>query len=91
MQHIVEKLSTRDIILLQTSFQSKVYTQSYGPPKSRESQLCEWHLGANPMGKHKVYYKGEGGGFPQVRAVMSLVSSTLPMACPSTKSVLVMH
>jgi hypothetical protein len=24
------------------------------------------------MAKHKVYYKGEGGGFPQVRAVVSL-------------------
>jgi hypothetical protein len=24
------------------------------------------HLGASPMAKHKVYYKGEGGGFPQV-------------------------
>jgi hypothetical protein len=22
------------------------------------------HLGANPMARHKVYYKGEGGGFP---------------------------
>jgi hypothetical protein len=38
-----------------------------------------------------VYYKGEGGGFPQVRAVVSLVSPSLPVACPSTKSALVMH
>jgi len=28
---------------------------------------------------------GEGGGFPQVRAVVSLVSLELPVACPSTK------
>jgi len=28
---------------------------------------------------------GEGGGFPRVRAVVSLVSLELPMACPSTK------
>jgi len=34
----VEKLSTRAITLLQTSYQSKVYTQSYGAPKSWESQ-----------------------------------------------------
>jgi len=27
---------------------------------------------------------GEGGGFPQVRAVVSLVSPKLPVACPST-------
>jgi hypothetical protein len=43
------------------------------------------------MEKHKVYYKGEGGGFPQVWAVVSLVSPSLPMARPSTKSVQTMH
>jgi hypothetical protein len=30
---------------------------------------------------------GEGGGFPRVRAVVSLVSPELPVACPSTKGV----
>ncbi len=30
---------------------------------------------------------GEGGGFPRVRAVVSLVSPKLPMACPNTKGV----
>jgi hypothetical protein len=25
----------------------------------------KWHLGVGPMAKHKVYYKGEGGGFPK--------------------------
>ncbi len=34
---------------------------------------------------HKVYYMGEGGGFPQVRAVVSQVSPELPVACPNTK------
>jgi len=28
---------------------------------------------------------GEGGGFPQVHAVVSLVSPELPMACPNIK------
>jgi hypothetical protein len=28
---------------------------------------------------------GEGGGFPQVRAVMSLMSPKSPVACPNTK------
>jgi len=28
---------------------------------------------------------GEGGGFPRVRAVVSLVSPELPVACPNTK------
>jgi hypothetical protein len=27
------------------------------------------HLDASPVGKHIVYYKGEGGGFPQVWAM----------------------
>ncbi len=49
------------------------------------------HLDVGLVERHKVYYKGEGGGFPQVRAVVSLVSSSLPMACPSTKSALVRH
>jgi hypothetical protein len=29
---------------------------------------------------------GEGGGFPQVWAVVSLVNPELPVVCPSTKS-----
>jgi hypothetical protein len=31
------------------------------------------HLDVGSVANHKVYYKGEGGGFPQVRAVVSLV------------------
>jgi hypothetical protein len=30
---------------------------------------------------------GEGGGFPRVRAVVSLMNPELPVACPSTISV----
>ncbi len=33
----------------------------------------------------KEYYKGEGGGFPRVRAVVNQVSPRLPVACPNTK------
>ncbi len=49
------------------------------------------HLGATPVAKHKIYYNGEGGGFPQVRVVMSLVSPSLPMVHPSIKSASTMH
>jgi hypothetical protein len=48
VQHTIGKLSTKVITLLETSSQSKVCTQSYGAPKSRESQLWEFwdsHLG----------------------------------------------
>jgi hypothetical protein len=37
------------------------------------------------MAKHRVYYKGEGGGFPQVWVVVSLVSLCLPVVRPYTK------
>jgi hypothetical protein len=49
------------------------------------------HLDVGLMERHKVYYKGEGGEFPQVRAVMSLVSLSLFMARRSTKSAPIMH
>jgi len=45
----------------------------------------KWHLGVGPMARHKIYYKGEGGGFPQVRAVVSLVSLCLLVVRPCTK------
>jgi len=45
----------------------------------------------NPMGNHIEYYKGEGGGFPQVRAMVSLVSPRMPVARACTKSVPTMH
>jgi len=30
-----------------------------------ERPKTKWHLGAGPMARHRVYYKGEGGGFPK--------------------------
>jgi hypothetical protein len=36
-------------------------------------------------------YKGEGCGFPQMRAMVSLVSPSLPVARPSTKSAQAIH
>jgi hypothetical protein len=36
------------------------------------------HLDVGPVERCKVYYKGEGCGFPQVRVVMSLVSPSCP-------------
>jgi len=49
------------------------------------------HLDVSLVERHKVYYKGEGGGFPQVWAMVSLVSPNLPVACPNTKSAQIMH
>jgi len=36
------------------------------------------HLDVGFVERHIIYYKGEGGGFPQVRAVVSLVSPSCP-------------
>ncbi len=43
------------------------------------------------MERHKVSYKGEDGGFPQIRIVVSLVSPNLSMVRSSTKNVSAMH
>jgi hypothetical protein len=43
------------------------------------------HLDVAPMGNCRVYYMGEGGGFPRVRAVVSLVSPKSHVPRPSTK------
>jgi hypothetical protein len=36
------------------------------------------HLDVGPVGSHRIYYKGEGGGFPQVRAVVSFACLSCP-------------
>jgi len=88
--HTIGKLSTIATTLLEIALQSKVCSQSYGAPKSRESQLAGFwdshsrvpgeksHLDVGSVASHRVYYKGEGGGFPQVRAVVSLVCPCCP-------------
>jgi hypothetical protein len=48
-------------------------------------------FGCGTVKRCRVYYKGESGGFPQVRAVVILVSPKLPVAHPSTKSAQIMH
>jgi hypothetical protein len=53
--------------------------------------MTKLHLGVGPMVRHRVYYKGEGGGFPQVRAMMSLVNPSLFVARLCTKSAPTMH
>jgi hypothetical protein len=64
----------------------------FGSPRTK----C--HLDVSLVERHKVYYKGEGGDFPQVQAMMNVVSPSLPVvhpsllvARPSTKSAQTMH
>ncbi len=60
-----------------------------GLPLGNPKTKC--HLDVGFMERHIVYYKGEGDGFPQVKAVVSLVSPNLHVVCPSTKNVSIMH
>jgi len=69
----------------QRSAHKIIWPQSCGSPRTK----C--HLDVGLVERHKVYYKGEGGGFPQVRAVMNLVNLSLPMAHRSAKSAPTMH
>jgi len=90
MPHTVGEILTRATTLLQTSLRSEVCSQSYRAPKSRESPLARFrdshagvpreksHLDVGPVESCRVYYKGEGDGFPQVRAVVSLVCPCCP-------------
>jgi len=61
--------------LLAKLWGSKVPRVSFDaiPGLSRGSPGKNSHLDVGSMESHRVYYKGEGGGFPQVRAVVSLV------------------
>jgi len=50
----------------------------------------KWHLGVSPVARHRVYYKGEGDGFPQVKVMVNIMNPCLPVVHPCTK-VLQLH
>jgi hypothetical protein len=66
----------------QTSQSGIMSSQSPGTPPGTISglhfgsprNLC--HLDVAPTGRRRVYYMGDGGGIPRVRAVVSLVCSS---------------
>ncbi len=86
VRHTIGKLSTTTTTLLQIASQSEVCLQSYGAPKLWESQLGRFrgsprtksHLDVGLVERCRVYYRGEGGGFPQVQAVVNLVCPCCP-------------
>jgi hypothetical protein len=51
----------------------------------------KWHMDVPPMANHKKYYNEEGGGFPQIWAIVSLMSLCMPMVHLCPKSVQTMH
>jgi len=62
-------------------------------PILRISRLLreKWHYDVTPMAIHKEYYKGEGDVFPQVRVMVSIVSSCIAMIRLCTKNAPTMH
>ncbi len=86
MRHVVGKISTRATTLVYTSSRSKVCTKNYIHKVARLPSLAKKIFSdATPAEWCIIYYMREGGGFPRVQAVVSLVSPELPVACPSTK------
>jgi hypothetical protein len=65
--------------------------QSCGSPSCWNFETPTWEyqdkkpFGCAPMESYKVYYMGEGGGFPRIRAMVSLVNLESLVVCPSTK------
>jgi hypothetical protein len=60
---------------------------------SKISRLPSWEswdkmtFWVRPMANQRKYYKGEGGGFPQVQVVMNFGSLCMPVAHMCTKSI----
>ncbi len=46
------------------------------------------HSDVGAVERRRKYYMGEGGGFPRIQAMVSLVSLKSPVARPNTKGVL---
>ncbi len=73
-----EKLWTSKVPGVQTGIVSGLH---FGSPGKKS------HLDASAAESCKEYYMGEGGGFPQIQAVVNQMSPRSPMACPNTESV----
>jgi hypothetical protein len=97
MPHIIGNSSTRVTILLQISPQSEVYKKIWASKVMEVPilrifglpTLGSWDkmtFGCSPVINKKEYYKGEGGGFPQVWVVVNLMTSYVLVICLCTKS-----
>ncbi len=75
-----------------------LHTKLWKIPKIRTLAIFQlgsletkWHLGVGLVAKHKEYYKGESDGFPQIQAVVNIMSLCLPVVPSCTKNVPPMH
>jgi len=60
-----------------------------GLPNGSPETKC--HLDVGFMERNRIYYKGEGGGFLQVWAVVIFVNPSLLVVRSNTKSAQTMH
>jgi hypothetical protein len=74
-----KKLSALKVVGVPVVAISGLPSGSLGTKSHLDVALVEWC---------RVYYMGEGDGFPRVRAVVSQLSPELHVACPSTKGAL---
>jgi hypothetical protein len=70
------KLEPHKVVKVPTLVVSKL---PFGSPGTKS------HLDMGLAERCKVYYMGEGGGFPRIRVVVSLINPRSLVACPSTK------
>ncbi len=98
MQHTVGKLSMRLQLCFKPHFNPTSKREVMGPQSRRSPNFGNFRtptwefrdkmpFGCGLVEKHKVYYKGEGGGFPKVQAVVSLVSLSCPWLVLTPKMV----
>jgi hypothetical protein len=85
----LEKLSTKNTFFFRPHLNRRSTHKVRGPQSCESPNFGNFgtfksfgfdksHLDVGLVERHKIYYKGEGGGFPQVWAVVSLVSSSCP-------------
>jgi hypothetical protein len=77
-----KKLWSRKVVGVPTLAISRL---PFGSPRTKS------HLDEGATERCRVYYMGEGGGFPRVWAVVSLVNLRSPVVRPSTKGAPTMH
>jgi hypothetical protein len=68
-----------------------MHSQSGGSPSCWNFGTPTWEsrdkkpFGCGHVESYRVYYMGEGDGFPRVRAVVRSCESRVARGCPSTK------
>jgi hypothetical protein len=72
-----DQRSTEEVVVLQSCRIPSL--SNFGTPGTKS------HSNATFARRYKLYYMGEGGDFPRVWAVVSLVSPRSPVAFPNTK------